>query len=130
MIILNLITFFFNDMSPIGQIEQMMAFRQYWDAYQELTQMIDQSHNKKSEVKLYRMRAECCLNMLMLKECIQDCKLGLELKPNLHEKKLLKTIKSQAHLHLGEADLAELESRSINHQELIQQSQELKKLLI
>jgi len=116
-------------MSPLGQVEQMMAFHQFWDAYQSLSSMIQDSGRKKGDSKLYRMRAECALNMLMIDECIRDVKLGIESHPNNHEKRLLKMISAKAHIQAGEPDLAELDARSINNHELIQQCQDLSRMI-
>ncbi|KAK8884451.1 hypothetical protein M9Y10_043561 [Tritrichomonas musculus] len=93
------------DPNRLRRIEHLMAFHQFWNAYSDLTTIISQEP-KPIDNKLYRLRAQCTLNMAMITECLHDCKKILNNSPSRDDKKFAYLITARAHIQVGEFDEA------------------------
>ncbi|KAH0792787.1 DnaJ domain containing protein [Histomonas meleagridis] len=90
----------------IRRVEQLMAFHQFWQAYTELNQLIS-NEGKSVENSLYKLRGNCCLNMGMTKEVIEDGKNILSNKPSSDDKRYANTLLAHAYMQNGDFKRAE-----------------------
>lgn len=89
----------------LHQIRNLIAFGQFWPAYENLNNII---RNEKSVSNdLYRLRAQCCLNMVMPKECIKDAENIIKNKPSAEEKKVAYSFHARSLMLLGKFTEAE-----------------------
>ena len=124
-----LITFFHTfPNTPLGRIEQLMAFHQFWDAYQELGRLIQQE-GKKAEAKLYRLRAQCAMSMSMSSEAVTDSSYVINLKNvDNNEKQLCYNIRSRSYIQLGKFTEAQSDALLSGDRQVINTAQELSKI--
>lgn len=128
---MNLFFFVFQALSynpnQLRRIEQLMAFRQFWNAYQELTNIISQEKGTVDN-NVYRLRAQCCLNMAMVKECLDDTKKILKNSPSADDKRTAYTLQSRAYIQRGDFTSAEDAAKKAQDRQLIRNCQELQRL--
>ena len=113
--------------NQLRRIEQLMAFRQFWNAYQELTNIISQETGK-IDNNLYRLRAQCCLNMAMIKECMDDTKKILKNSPTAEDKRNAYALQSRSFIQRGDFTSAEDAAKKSQDKQLIRNCQELQRL--
>jgi len=116
--------------TPLGRVEQLMAFHRFWDAYQELNQII-QNDGKKAEMKLYRLRSHCALSMSMSNEAINDASVVLNNKnADNQEKQLCSNIRARAYMQLGKFNEAQVDANNSGDRQLIRTAQECGKMAL
>ena len=103
----------FQPMDPIQEVEQLIAFNQFWEAYSRLNKIIKEK-NKNAEPKLYRLRATCALHMAMPTECMNDCSTIMKLKSTNDDIRFALTTRAQAQLQLGNFEAATKDAKSAN----------------
>ena len=101
--------FFFPQLDPVQQIEQLIEFNQYWDAYTKLNDMIKSDLNNPH---LLGLRSTCELRMLLLPECIADCTKILKLKANNDDLRLALVNRGIAQLQMGNFESAQKDAKS------------------
>lgn len=89
------------DQRQINIIERLIAFHRFWDAYNQLNTIISQEGSKVDN-KLYRLRAQCALNMGMTQECCNDVELILSNKPTDDDRKFAYMLEARSHIQKGE----------------------------
>lgn len=112
--------------NQIRAVEQLMAFHQFWRAYQELNNLI--SRESRVDNRLYRLRAQCCLNMAMVKECIEDTKRILKNSPSAEDKKMAYVFQARSYIQRGDFTTAEDAAKRSQDRQLIRNCQELQRI--
>ena len=104
--------------TPIGQIEKLIAYNRFWDAYTECKNLI-QEKGKRAEAKLYRLKAQCELSMGMSDEAIQTSTEIINRKVvDQQEKDYCYQIRSKAYLQIGRFTDAEKDAEKSRDQKL------------
>lgn len=88
-------------------INRLMDLRRFWNAYQQLN-MIIQSENENVSNILYRRRGQCCLNMAMPNECLEDVDRILSNNPTLDDKNFAYMLQARSLIQKGEFKEAKL----------------------
>ena len=127
LIIANFFESLFQPLDPMQEVEQLMAFNQYWDAYTRLNNMIKEK-NKNAEPKLYRLRANCELHMAMPTECINDCSTIMKMKATNEDIRFALTTRAQAQLQLGNFEAAMKDAKSSNEMRILRSINDATKL--
>ncbi|KAK8895810.1 hypothetical protein M9Y10_013695 [Tritrichomonas musculus] len=126
-IIANFFQSLFQPLEPLQEVEQLMAFNQYWEAYTRLNKIIKEK-NKDAEPNLYNLRATCALHMAMPSDCINDCSKILKMKASNEEIRSALTLRAQAHLQLGDFETATKDAKSANDMKTLRSINDVKKL--
>ena len=88
--------------TPIGNVERLMAFQEYWKAYEAVTEIIQRNGGVNADAKAHRLRAQCALTMQMSQEAFDSASVVINKKradPN--ELLLCYKIRSKANLQMG-----------------------------
>lgn len=113
---------------PLVAIQQLRAFQQWPQERQILDQIIDQQ-GKQADVLIYRLRAECFINMDMPDEALDDIEIALRKYPNQEESRNLNMLAAAAHIKVGDAEQAELEAEASEDPNIIKQAKEFSKIM-
>ena len=89
------------DQRQLNNIERLIAFHRFWDAYSQLTSIINQETSTINN-KLYRLRGQCCLNMGMTKECLEDVEKILSNKPTDDDKRFAYMLQARSYIQKGD----------------------------
>ena len=114
------------DERQLRRVEQLMAFHQFWNAYQEINNII--KGERKVDNHLYRMRAQCCLNMAMVKECLEDAKRILKNSPSADDKRTAYILQARSYIQRGDFTTAEDSAKRSQDRQLIRNCQELQRM--
>ena len=88
--------------TPIGNVERLMAFQEYWKAYEAATEIINRGGGVNAEPKAHRLRAQCALTMQMSKEAIESASVVINKKrADPDEIAMCYKIRSKAYLQMG-----------------------------
>jgi tetratricopeptide (TPR) repeat protein len=115
------------DVGRIRQVEQLIQFHRFWDAYTALNDIIGRERAPVNNY-LYKLRAQCCLNMAMVKECVDATNAILNNSPSAEDSKWAHTIKARALIQHGEYKQAEAAARSAGDGGLLRDCAELMRL--
>lgn len=110
--------------SPMGNLEQLMAFQRFDEVVQRADQMINNG-GKGTNAKVFRIRANALLNIGRVEDCISDCNTILKMKANKEETKNAYYLRSNAYIQLGDPQKAERDAVQISDQGLIRKSRDL-----
>lgn len=113
--------------NELNRIEHLMAFHQFWNAHQELSAMISRE-GKRVDNMLYRLRAQCALNMGMINDCITDAKRIIENGASGEDGRYAYILQARAHIQIGEFDMAMKAAKKSSDRQTIQSCQELKNM--
>lgn len=120
--------FEFKPPTPMEEVEQLMAFGQYNNAYRRITAMIDKM-KPKIDSSLYLLRAQCAFHEVMVKECIADCGTVINNKgSSMEDVRKALTFRANAQLLSGDFDAAQKDARSANDKTTLAKIQKAKKL--
>ncbi|EAY17083.1 DnaJ domain containing protein [Trichomonas vaginalis G3] len=109
--------------TPVGRVEQLMAYRKYWDAFESCNQIIREGGYV--EPKVYRLKAQCALTMSLSDEAVQAASIVIndkKIRLSNNEKRLCYQIRAHANLQLGKFDQAKADAAKSNNQEMIQET--------
>ncbi|OHS98653.1 DnaJ domain containing protein [Tritrichomonas foetus] len=115
------------DQMKLRNIERLIAFHRFWDAYQQLTSVISQETGK-IDNKLYRLRGQCCLNMAMVRETLEDAKKILKNSPNEDDRKFAYVLQSRANMQKGDFVQAKEAAEKTNDRQLIRNCENLRNM--
>ena len=108
--------------TPIGNVEKLMAFNKYWDAYEAAGEIIGKG-GKSVEAKAYRLRAQCALTMSMSKEAIEYSTIVIDRRRvEGDEKSLCYQIRCKANMQLGKFKEAEADSKKCRDRNTIEEA--------
>lgn len=110
----------------LAHLEFLIRFGQYWNAYTELTTIINQEQTPFN--RLYKLRAQCTLNMGMTAECLRDCNSILKNSPTKEDRNDAYLLSSRAHIQVGEYDEALEAAIEGNNKQLQSNCDQLMKL--
>jgi tetratricopeptide (TPR) repeat protein len=118
MLLLTVLSFFFPMMSPEQQIEQLMAFGQWGEAYNILSQLIS-DRGRKADPRFYRMRALCGVNIAHYREALDDATLVINGRGSREEKNQCYQIRANVYLQTGEFEKAFSDATAGGNRQLI-----------
>lgn len=100
------ISFYFSfilcyDQRLVANADRLMKFHRFWDAYTQLTTVINQEGGK-NDNKLYRMRSQCAFSMSMTKEAIDDSKRILKNNPSSDDSNYAYMVQARCYIQDGE----------------------------
>jgi DnaJ family protein C protein 3 len=107
------------------RVEQLMQFHRFWDALTELNTLI-QREGQTVPTTLYKLRAQCYLNMAMCQECIDDAARILKNKPSREEENFAHILQARAYIQLGEYEKAESAVKPTGDRDSLRTCQELR----
>jgi Flp pilus assembly protein TadD len=108
--------------TPIGNVERLMAYNKYWDAYEAAGEIIGKG-GRSVESKAYRLRAQCALTMSMSKEAIQYATIVIDRKRvEGDEKNLCYQIRCKAYMQVGNFKDAEADSKKCRERNTIEEA--------
>lgn len=110
--------------SPVGQVEKLMAFQQFSQAIEAATQIIRQMGSS-TPPKVYRMRANCYVNIGQPSNAIKDCDKLLSLKNARDERKNAFTLRANAYIQLADTNKAEADAIEIGDRSLLSKCRDL-----
>ena len=113
---------------PLMMVQQLRMFRQYDQAKEILDKLIDEKGDD-AEVMLYRLRAECYVNMDMPDEALEDIDTALRMGPDVDENKNLYMLAAASHIKLGNPVEAREAAQESGDQSLIDQTREMDKVI-
>jgi tetratricopeptide (TPR) repeat protein len=118
MLLLGAICFFFPMMSPEQQVEQLVAFGQWGEAFNLLSQLIS-DRGRKSEPRWYRLRAFCAVNMAKYRESIDDTTIVINGRGSPAEKGQCYEIRANVYLQTGDFEKALSDAVASKNKQLI-----------
>jgi len=114
---------FFSQGPSLQMVEQLMAFKQYWGAYEECSKYIE--FTKKKDQRAYLLRAICALEMGMSNETIHDANHVLTYSLKDDEKKEAYRIRFNGYMQCGNAKSAENDANTLKDVEMAKKAKEL-----
>lgn len=112
----------------LNQIEFLIRFHRFWDAYTELTNIISQE-SYPIDNRLYRLRAQCTLSMGMTKECLEDCKKILQNNPSDSDIQVAYSYRARSLIQIGDYEGALDDAINANDRQLQSDCEQLNKLV-
>jgi DnaJ family protein C protein 3 len=102
-----------------------MAFHRFWDALTDLNTLISRA-GRSVPTTLYKLRAQCYLNMAMCQECIDDANRILKNKPTREEENFAHIVQARSYIQLGNYEKAEVAVKPTGDRDSLRTCQDLR----
>ena len=113
------------DQMRVQHAQRLMDFHQFWNAYQQLTSVISQETGK-IDNKLYRLRAQCCLNMAMTREALEDARKIIKNNPSKDDENYAYTVEARANIQKGNFAEARAAAEKAGDKQLVRNCEQLR----
>jgi tetratricopeptide (TPR) repeat protein len=112
---------------PLMMVQQLRMFHQFGQAKEILDKMIDEK-GEDTDVMIYRLRAECLINLDKPEEALEDIDSAMRIGPDVDENKNLNMLLASCHIKLGNPEEALEAAKESGDDNLISQTTEMGKI--
>jgi tetratricopeptide (TPR) repeat protein len=112
------------DVERVREVEQLMQFRQFWDAYVRVGHIIKDERGGVNNY-LYRIRAQCCLAMAMVQELMDETGALLRNRPSEEDARFAYALQARGYIQEGDYKWAERAAKESYDEGLIRDCREL-----